>query len=742
MLEHKEVYGLIVLDRRDANIAFLKGKTIIPLVKTHSQVPGKIRAGGQCVVTDSLIQLSDGSLPRIEIVHNPNIVKSVMIKDNFTIRNSNITDKWNVKKNKVYKIITKNPRLEIQSSKDHIFFVSTENGIIEKSAEELKQGDLLIMPEKIDIKGKTQKLNPKQYYNSFIINKEGRELLKQKRLKKKLFQKQLAKKINLKQTTISYYEIGRIDVSKESLKRLCKELNINFKEFIKKYTDQKHYQNIEVKLPEKLNPEFAQFLGYFMGDGCSEIDRITFFEQNKQVALDYQRKYNKFFNINSSYKFRETKNYHQIRFTSRPLVRLIKNEFPEIKKTLDSEIPQKILESSNKIIASFLRGLFDAEGYVHNKRGVSLGINNKKLVQQIQLILLRFSILSSLHEYDNRANKYSNNPRFTIDITEKKSLRLFKEYVGFTFHEKNKKLNDIINKKSNTSYVRQIIVPGKEIRKIIEKAGYNLQLFPKVSWFFLNKRMISKQAFKNSILSNIKDKRLYKQLEETYNYPILPVKINKIEITNKSTKMIDISVKNQNFIANGIIVHNSAARYARITEGARKDHFKKVAEYVKEQFLGLKDLKGIIVGGPGPTKYDFVEGDFITTEVKKKIIAIKDLSYTGDFGLQELVDKSQDVLAKEEIAEEKAIMQKFFSILSKKQGMVSYGEKEVMEKLKMGVTETLLLSEVLDDETIEEFEQEAKKVSTDVKIISTETREGVQLRDMGKVAAILRYEVS
>ncbi|MBW2965755.1 peptide chain release factor 1, partial [Candidatus Woesearchaeota archaeon] len=205
---------------------------------------------------------------------------------------------------------------------------------------------------------------------------------------------------------------------------------------------------------------------------------------------------------------------------------------------------------------------------------------------------------------------------------------------------------------------------------------------------------------------------------------------------------IDISVKDQNFIANGIISHNSAQRYARLTEGARKDHFKKVAEYVKEQFLGLKNLKGIIVGGPGPTKYDFVEGDYITTEVKNKIIAIKDLSYTGDFGLQELVDKSQDVLAKEEIAEEKAIMQKFFSLLSTKQGMVSYGEKEVMEKLQMGVAETLLLSESLSDEEIDKFEQEAKKVSTEVKIISTETREGAQLKEMGKVAAILRYEVS
>ena len=186
----------------------------------------------------------------------------------------------------------------------------------------------------------------------------------------------------------------------------------------------------------------------------------------------------------------------------------------------------------------------------------------------------------------------------------------------------------------------------------------------------------------------------------------------------------------------------SAARYARLTEGAKKDHFKKVADYIKEQFLGLKNLKGIIVGGPGPTKHEFVEGNYITTELKDKIIAIKDLSYTGDFGLQELVDKSQDTLAKEEIAEEKAIMLKFFSLLSKKPGIVSYGEAEVMKNLQIGVVETVLLSEDLEEDKITKFEEEAKKVSTEVKIISIETREGVQLKEMGKVAAILRYEVS
>ena len=185
----------------------------------------------------------------------------------------------------------------------------------------------------------------------------------------------------------------------------------------------------------------------------------------------------------------------------------------------------------------------------------------------------------------------------------------------------------------------------------------------------------------------------------------------------------------------------SAKRYAKNTELAAKAHYKKVAEYVKDQFFENKNLKGIIVGGPGPTKYDFVEGGFITNELRKKIIAIKDLSYTGDFGLQELLDKSGDVLAKEGVMDEKKIMNKFFELLAKTPGKVSYGEKEVMENLKNGMVDVLLLSTELGDEKIDEFEEKAKLVGTEINMISIETREGVQLRDIGKVAAILRYEV-
>jgi len=185
----------------------------------------------------------------------------------------------------------------------------------------------------------------------------------------------------------------------------------------------------------------------------------------------------------------------------------------------------------------------------------------------------------------------------------------------------------------------------------------------------------------------------------------------------------------------------SALRFHRQIEGAAKEHYKKVAEYMKEAFLKMGGLKGIIVGGPGPTKYDLVEGDYITNEVKKKIIAIKDLSYTGEFGLEELLEKSQDVLAQEDVIEEKKIVGKFLEMLATKQNMTAYGEKDVMSKLKIGAVDILLLSEDLPEDKIEEFENAAKPFGTNIRIISTQTREGVQLRDLGKAAAILRYGV-
>jgi peptide chain release factor subunit 1 len=186
----------------------------------------------------------------------------------------------------------------------------------------------------------------------------------------------------------------------------------------------------------------------------------------------------------------------------------------------------------------------------------------------------------------------------------------------------------------------------------------------------------------------------------------------------------------------------SQQRYARLREEAAHNFFKRVGNACNKEFSELKNLKGILVGGPGPTKEIFLEGDYLQTRIKDKIIGVKDLSYTGEFGLNELVDKSHDVLGKEDIIEEKKIMERFYRALSARGGHKGvYKEKDVMKALEMGAVEVLLISEDKDTKYIEELEKKAEKIGAQVKIISTETAEGKQLKDLGGLGAILRFNI-
>ncbi len=186
----------------------------------------------------------------------------------------------------------------------------------------------------------------------------------------------------------------------------------------------------------------------------------------------------------------------------------------------------------------------------------------------------------------------------------------------------------------------------------------------------------------------------------------------------------------------------SQQRFARLREGAAHDFYKRIGEYSNEQFYNKSEIKGIILGGPGPTKETFFKGDYLNNEVKKKILGLKDLSYTGEFGLHELVEKSHDLLAQEAIIEEKNLLNKFFTMLAKEPEKTTYGKLQTKKALEYGAVDILLLSEDLDDKTTDEFMEIAEKFNTEVEIISVDTKEGFQLKELGRIASILRFALN
>lgn len=225
----------------------------------------------------------------------------------------------------------------------------------------------------------------------------------------------------------------------------------------------------------------------------------------------------------------------------------------------------------------------------------------------------------------------------------------------------------------------------------------------------------------------------------------------------------------------------SAARFQRVREGMLNDFLKQVAENFK-RILSEEDIKGIIVGGPGPIKEKFVE-NYLPENLKKKIIGIKDTGYTGDYGLQELLNRSKDILQEAEVTKEKDLCNRFFDELKKDTGKAAYGIEEVQRMLKAGAVDTALISENLgwkeveylcdncgygekkfvrkDDnkkqkcpkcgnvmkvigevDIVDVFEEMAEETGAKIEIISRDSSEGEELYLMGGIGAILRFSMS
>ena len=124
--------------------------------------------------------------------------------------------------------------------------------------------------------------------------------------------------------------------------------------------------------------------------------------------------------------------------------------------SLNSLIPEIIMISPKNVIASFLRGLFDINGYVDEKGNIGYTTTSKVLANQVHEILLKFGIISKLRYRQSKNLNFQN--KYTILISGINSNLFFNE-IGFNLKRKKIKLyNTIINKKRRKKINHNMIV--------------------------------------------------------------------------------------------------------------------------------------------------------------------------------------------------------------------------------------------------------------------------------------------
>jgi len=292
--------------------------------------------------------------------------------------------------------------------------------------------------------------------------------------------------------------------------------------------------------------------------------------------------------------------------------------------------------------------------------------------------------------------------------------------------------------------------------------------------------------------SRFHTEHLQEMLREKETYGILLVDASHATIATLQGKRLQIVREMHSGVAGKTKAGGqSARRYERLRDMQLNEYFTRVGSHANDIFLPIDTLKGIIMGGPGPTKYDFEKGDYLNYQLKNKIIDTVDTAYVEEQGVKEVVDKAPEIMRKVRYIEEKEVMQKFLYEVGHDTGMITYGEVEVRRLLQSGAVRTILMSEDLDlvrvtvkcgacgfeeqhtvkgkevadfekgltgnpcggckapsmtiadkKDIVDDLAELAELSNTDVEIISGETEEGQMLKNaFGGIAAILRFKM-
>ncbi len=199
--------------------------------------------------------------------------------------------------------------------------------------------------------------------------------------------------------------------------------------------------------PTHVTEEFAEFLGYLVGDGTIHISKnaIGYTTGDRELADRYAALVTRLFAIEPAV-FRDDKTANgkggrwRVVFYSANVLDLISSLGIDLKaKAREKCFPDVILRSPKPVMSAFLRAYFDCDGCASPTDGVILSTFSEDIAQTLQIILLNYGILT---------RRYGPNVRIKGN-----SARIFAQEIGFGLARKRDLLQRYLD--SHRWFVRE-----------------------------------------------------------------------------------------------------------------------------------------------------------------------------------------------------------------------------------------------------------------------------------------------
>ncbi len=544
---------------------------------------------GKCIDYHSLVQLKDGSLVKIgELVNEGLKEKSIALDDgamsfpqNLEVLSLDLNTLKIVPRKvqalikrqapeKLLSITTRSGK-HIAATEYHPLFILEDGKIRSIKAEELKEGVKIAIPRQIQPEIKTtyfyellDLIKPEE--NIYVpYSEKFKEIIY--KLKGKKEWKTLAQELNIPQNTFPGI-ISKQSINFSYLVKILRASGLNDHQITQliPFTKSKS-ADILYKIPWKNSPALSKLLGYLLAEGRlpTTSDQIWFTNGTVEIIEEYKTIIDELFGINATVNEYKPNACDVLAYSTFIRTFLTKLGMP-IGTTKDKILTNLYLSHSNEEeLTSFLNGLYSGDGYVSD-HSIEITTKSHRLAEAIETIFRRLNIFTqSKFEIKMATNSGFSGFYKTIRIYGVENFKIFAKKITFTHPEKQRKLEKLLSAKSNPNL--DLLEVNHLIKTVTKELKINVKKtkkeFPRLDAYCYNTCTPSRYGvnhlIENLFLQSDHTSQSLLQLQTLAESDVYWDEITYIERFEPEHKWVyDLTVENDhNFIANGIIAHNS-----------------------------------------------------------------------------------------------------------------------------------------------------------------------------------------
>jgi phosphate starvation-inducible protein PhoH len=316
---------------------------------------------------------------------------------------------------------------------------------------------------------------------------------------------------------------------------------------------------------DRLDEQFAYFLGILTGDGCvRQRNRIGLTSADPEV-IDKFRAIAARLGLNTFVNAKGRSVPDQV-IVSSQLYRLLAHLGLSLEKAPRKRIPSSIMRAPELIVRSFLRGLFDTDGSLERGNVVSLSSTSEFLIREVQIVLLNLGIVASRGiKYGRYRGRRHLSHRLVIAGAE---VDRFFELIGFNVRRKCS-LAPVTTRNANVDIVPFIAVPLHTAMRSVTLSRTEHARFADYRRGSRRPSYPKLQQLVGVLEQKEVDHGLLAPLHDLLDAKLLFLEV--VALTPSRAPVYDLTVPGtHSFVANGFVNHNSYLAVAMGVQALRE----------------------------------------------------------------------------------------------------------------------------------------------------------------------------